>query len=142
MLEDNYRIVKIFYIILFALTALGAVAGAFYYVNQNGGASDIKSYLDNFINGFTNAAFIAGYGKKGVIITLIRIPELVLPVLGMVMFGAVCCASASGKCVRDKGFIIFYLFFLVVALTTFCGGGAAAGWVSTIFMKLLKITVT
>ena len=99
MPEDNYRIVKIFYIILFALTALGAVAGAFYYVNQNGGASDIKSYLDNFINGVNG-----GVNHAGIAVSEIKSGLVLAAVFAACSFAKPGAAVVGAACLR-RGFI-------------------------------------
>lgn len=95
-----------------------------------------------FLYGFTNGAVIKGYGINGVFITLSRLPAFALAIIALAACGAINCAVASKKLHPQKKFKIFYLIFLTVVIAIFCAAGAAEGFISTTFMKLIPIPVT
>ncbi|MGN0162769.1 MAG: stage II sporulation protein M [Candidatus Ornithomonoglobus sp.] len=54
MTDESYRFIKKCYIVLLAVLALGAAAGGIYYVNRYNYSTDIKSYLDSFLESAAN----------------------------------------------------------------------------------------
>lgn len=192
MEKENYKIITIYYGILLLFTALGAAAGALYYVNRYSGSAEIINYMNGFVSGlkngtdktavflgslkrwgivaavfaasvlvkpgalvgctvviregfvygFTNAAFIGTYHANGVLIALLRLPYLVPCLITMTALGAVFGAFALKKDLRQKNFIIFLIIFFLLCAAIFCAASALEAYVTTIFMRLVPISVT
>ncbi|MGN0182091.1 MAG: stage II sporulation protein M [Candidatus Ornithomonoglobus sp.] len=54
MTDESYKFIKKCYIALLAVLAFGAAAGGVYYVNRYNYSTDIKSYLDSFLENAAN----------------------------------------------------------------------------------------
>lgn len=95
-----------------------------------------------FVYGFTNSAVMDGYGINGLFITLSRFPAFALAIISIAALGSINCAVASKRLEPQKKFKIFYLIFLTAVIAIFCAAGAAEGFISTTFMKLVPVSVT
>ncbi len=80
--EENYRSLKISYIVFTAIAALGAAFGALYFVNIYSGSGEIKSYLDQF------TAALSGASRTGIMLRQIKLSAV---------FTAICVICSFGK---------------------------------------------
>ena len=95
-----------------------------------------------FVSGFTAAAFIAGYGGTGILMSVSLLPGILLLVPSAMLFSAVNASVALKKTPREKNFLILYIFFAFVIFTIFCAAGFLEGYLSTIFMEIIFSTAS
>lgn len=92
MTDEGYRFIKKCYIILLAVIAFGAAAGGVYYVNKYNGSTDIKGYLDSFLESVGN-----GMNCKSIMLRAVKSNMLTYAVLlAGILFrfgGALICAE-------------------------------------------------
>lgn len=95
-----------------------------------------------FISGFTAAAFIGTYGGKGIVMSLCMMTQAVLLIPAMCAFASLNGALSLRKLTVEKNFIIFYIIFLLIIVTIFCGSSVCEGYLTTIFMRIAAKSVT
>lgn len=144
MTDKGYSIVKKFYILLIAVSALGAALGALYYVNLGGSKDNINNYVTHFANGGTAGAdsfkiMVASLRASLVVTIIFALSSLVRP--GIVIIAAVAARrgfiygftnAAMMSVMGANGLYIVLIripemFFMLLGI---CALGAASGCLS------------
>lgn len=99
-MEDNMRSIRIFYIIAFAVFALGTVLGSLYYVNKYGKSGDIINYLNNFASGIKN-----GVDSKSIVINSIKANAVTYAVFAVSMCFRAGIIFVAGEIMR-RAFVL------------------------------------
>ncbi|MGN1116562.1 MAG: hypothetical protein ACI4TH_08340, partial [Candidatus Ornithomonoglobus sp.] len=89
MTDEGYRFIKKCYIVLLAVIAFGAAAGGIYYVNKYNYSTDIKSYLDSFLesagNGMNCRSIMLGAIKSNMLTFAVLLAGILFRFGGILM---------------------------------------------------------
>ena len=95
-----------------------------------------------FVNAFTASAMFDIYNFKGVILSFVFIPQILLIFPLTALLNAVCITYLSKRAYFERKDKIIYIIFLVIIFTIFCISAVCEGFLTTTFMKWVSNKVT
>lgn len=95
-----------------------------------------------FVNAFTVSAMFDVYSLKGIILSAVLLPQIILIFPLAALLNSVCITYSGKRALFEKKDKIIYIIFLIIIFTIFCISAVCEGLLTTTFMKWAANKVT